>query len=172
MASDLTDVDALAGSVVAMLTAGGETVALVESCTGGEVGAALTRTPGASACFWGSVVAYSGDAKHLLVGITIEALDAQGTVSEATTNDLAERVRGLARSTYGAAVTGWAGPQTDGPDPVGTVYVAVSAAHGVWARRCVYDGDRAAVRQAATICLLQGILEVAGPDHRTAPLQE
>lgn len=159
MVADLTTSDELAARLIAMLTAEEETLALVESCTGGEVAAALTRVPRASACFWGSVVAYTADAKRRLVGASADVFGTHGTVSEATTRDLAEQVRCLARTTYGAAVTGWAGPSTDGPDPVGTVYLAVSASDRVGAMRCVYDGDRISVRHAATSRMLRCLIE-------------
>ena len=172
MAADLTSVEALAERLVALLTAAGATLAVVDSCTGGEAGAALTRVPGASACLWGSVVAYSGDAKRRLVGISPEVLEAHGTVSETTTRDLASRIRELAQTTYGAAVTGWAGPASDGPDAVGTVYLAVSGARRLRARRCVYDGDRAAVRRAATSDLLHCVIEEVERDHRAVRVPE
>lgn len=148
-----------------MLTDSGETLALVESCTGGEVGAVLTSVPGASVCFWGSVVAYTADAKCRLVGASAEVLRTHGTVSEVTTTHLADRLRRLARTTYGAAVTGWAGPSTQGPDPVGTVYLAVSTADRVRAQRCVYDGDRTSIRRAATSGLLRCLIEEVARDH-------
>ncbi len=172
MVADLNTVDELAARLVAMLTAGGETLAVVESCTGGEVGAALTRVPGASVCFWGSVVAYTAEAKRQLIGVSADELGTHGTVSEAITRGLAGRVRNLARSSYGAAVTGWAGPTTDGPDPVGTAYLVVSGANRVRALRCVYDGDRIAVRRAATGGLLRCLIEEVVRDHDPARVQE
>ncbi|HJO03912.1 MAG TPA: CinA family protein [Acidobacteriota bacterium] len=168
MAADLSAADELAGRLVAMLIAGGETLAVVESCTGGEVGAALTRVPGASGCLWGSVVAYTAAAKRQLIGVSADVLDAHGIVSMVTTRDLARRARDLAQTTYGAAVTGWAGPGTDGPDPVGTVYLAVSGPDRLRALRCVYDGDRVAVRRAATSGLLGCLIEEVTHDRDTA----
>jgi len=45
------------------LRSAGATLALAESCTGGEAGQMITSEPGASDFFVGSVVAYSNDVK-------------------------------------------------------------------------------------------------------------
>ena len=172
MAINLNIADELAARLVAMLTASGEMLAVVESCTGGEVGAALTRVPGASKCFWGSVTAYTVGAKYQVIGVSEDVLSAHGTVSSVTTSELAVRVRDLSGATYGAAVTGWAGPSADGPDPVGTVYLAISGANRVRVLRCVYDGDRIAVRQSATSELLRCVIEEVVRDHDPACVQE
>jgi nicotinamide-nucleotide amidase len=45
--------------------------------------------------------------------------------------------------------------------PVGTVWLAWCTAEGVWAERCLFAGDRAAVRGATVARALQGLLVVA-----------
>jgi nicotinamide-nucleotide amidase len=127
-----------------------ETLAVAESCTGGLVGSRLTDVPGSSAYFDRSLVTYANDAKQELLGVSREALDAHGAVSEPVAREMARGVRDTAGTTWGVATTGIAGP-TGGTDekPVGTVYLGVAYA-GPWGtesstasvERYEFDGSR------------------------------
>jgi len=148
----------LAAELVAALSRARESAALAESCTGGAVLAALTSVPGASVCIWGGCIVYSDAAKTDLVGVPADLVAAAGAVSEPVTRALAEGVRRRGGTTYGAAVTGWAGPE-HGAEPVGTVYVAVAHARGCRCQRAVYDGDRSSVREQAVDAVLVALIE-------------
>jgi len=131
-----------------------ETIAVAESCTGGLIGAAITAVPGASDYFDAGLATYAYDAKRRHLGVSREALDEHGAVSEPVARQMAQGVRDVTDVTWGVATTGIAGPTggTD-DDPVGTVYIGISYA-GPWGSeesyvtvsRYVFDGDRAAVR--------------------------
>ncbi len=54
------------------LTAKGQTITTVESCTGGGVAYALTMVPGSSKWFHRSFVTYTNQAKTELVGVPEE----------------------------------------------------------------------------------------------------
>ncbi|ELY66997.1 CinA family protein [Natrinema versiforme] len=135
-----------------------ETLAIAESCTGGLIGAAITAVPGASDYFDSGLTTYAYDAKRRYLGVSREALDEHGAVSEPVAREMARGVRDVADVTWGVSTTGVAGP-TGGTEanPVGTVYIGVSHA-GPWGSedsyatvsRYVFDGDRADVR-AATV---------------------
>jgi nicotinamide-nucleotide amidase len=103
----------------------GKTVAVVESCTGGLLASRLTDIPGSSNYFMQGVVAYSNKAKHEVVGVPQELLEKHGAVSRAVAEALAEGIRGKAKTTFGLAVTGIAGPGgATAQKPVGLVYIA------------------------------------------------
>ncbi len=107
----------------------GHTVAVAESCTGGLIGSLLTDVPGSSDYFDRSLVTYSYDAKRELLAVSRESLDAHGAVSEPVAIDMARGVRDTARTDWGVATTGVAGPSGGSPEtPVGTVYIAVAEA--------------------------------------------
>jgi len=134
-----------------------ETLAVAESLTGGLVGSRLTDVPGASDYFDRGVVAYSNDAKLTDLGVSRESLDAHGAVSAPVAREMAQGVRDTARTDWGVATTGIAGPTggTDGK-PVGLVFVGVAHAAPwgsgdsfVRAERHVFDGDRWAVKSAS-----------------------
>ncbi|SNZ13056.1 nicotinamide-nucleotide amidase [Natronoarchaeum philippinense] len=142
------------------------TVALAESCTGGLIGTLLTAVPGSSDYFDRSLVTYAYDAKRQLLGVSREALDEHGAVSEPVARQMARGVRDTADTTWGIGVTGVAGPGGGTEEtPVGTVYVGVAYA-GPWGsessyatvERYEFDGDREAVREAAAQQALTDLL--------------
>lgn len=149
------------------LRATGGTLATAESCTGGLVAARVTAVPGASDYFDRGVVTYAYDAKRGWLGVTREALDEHGAVSETVAREMARRVRDHADATWGLSVTGIAGPSGGTEEkPVGTVYLGVAYA-GEWGsgesyaavEHHVFEGDRAAVREQASARALSMLAE-------------
>ncbi|WP_339102923.1 CinA family protein [Haloterrigena salinisoli] len=144
-----------------------ETLAVAESCTGGLIGAAITAVPGATDYFDSGLTTYAYDAKRRHLGVSREALDEHGAVSEPVAREMAQGVRDVADVTWGIATTGIAGP-TGGTEenPVGTVYIGISYA-GPWdsessfasVSRYVFDGDRADVRAKTVDRALEDLLE-------------
>lgn len=132
----------------------GETLATTESCTGGLVGSLVTDVPGSSDYFDRTLVTYTYDAK-LDTGVTREALDEHGAVSEPVARQMAQAVRDQAGTTWGISTTGIAGP-TGGSEgkPVGTVYIGL-AHRGDWdaddtwtaVSRHEFDGDRLEIKE-------------------------
>ncbi len=152
-----------------------ETLAVAESCTGGLIGATITAVAGSSDYFDSGLTTYSYDAKRRHLGVSREALDEHGAVSDPVAREMAQGVRDVTDVTWGVATTGIAGPTggTD-DDPVGTVYIAVAYA-GPWGSerstssvsRYVFDGDRATVR-AKTVDRALADLLVAVDDRSSA----
>ncbi|NIB98747.1 CinA family protein [Halobacterium sp. R2-5] len=136
------------------LPAAGHTVATAESCTGGLIGSLLTDVSGSSDYFDRSLVTYTYDAK-LDLGVSREALDEHGAVSEPVARQMAQATRDAAGTTWGVSTTGIAGP-TGGSDgkPVGTVYIGVAYA-GDWGTQTSYadverrefDGTRTEIKE-------------------------
>jgi nicotinamide-nucleotide amidase len=151
-----TNEETLSHAVVHGLMGAGRTLALVESCTGGLLSAAVTGVAGASAVMRAGWVPYSNEAKTRDVGAppSLFEKDGPGAVSHQTAYALASG--GLARSgaTHCVAITGIAGPQGGSADkPVGTVFIALAskkpgmAEASVDSRRFVFLGDRSSVRE-------------------------
>ena len=86
------------------------TLGVAESCTGGYVSAQITKVPGSSAYFWGSVVSYSNSVKVTQLGVRPETLEQFGAVSEETIRQMAEGVRKALGTHIGIATSGIAGP--------------------------------------------------------------
>jgi nicotinamide-nucleotide amidase len=147
VASAGEDAYELAGQILARLEAGGRTVAVAESLTGGLVAAALTDIPGASASFRGGVVTYATELKASLLGVDRGMLARHGAVYAPVAAAMAAGVRTRLGATYGVATTGVAGPEPADGQPVGTAHIAVSAADDTVVRTIVLTGDRHLIRR-------------------------
>jgi nicotinamide-nucleotide amidase len=144
------------------LAAADATVAVAESLTGGLLGATLTAVAGASRTFRGGVIAYATDLKERLLEVPGPLLDAEGAVSAHVAAAMAAGVRDTLRSTYGVALTGVAGPDSQDGNRPGTVFVAVAGPGDGQVRELMVAGDRKAVRVAAVdaaIDLLRDLLD-------------
>jgi nicotinamide-nucleotide amidase len=131
-------------------------IAVAESCTGGELTARLTGPPGASEYVRGGVVAYADEVKVGQVGVEEELIAVHGAVSEQVAGALAEGVRARLRADVGVGVTGVAGPGGGSEEkPVGLVWLSVAGPDGARITRSVsLPGGRADVRDRATTIAL------------------
>jgi nicotinamide-nucleotide amidase len=150
--------------VVRLLTERKQTLALAESCTGGNIGQRITNVPGASAVFPGGVVSYANSAKENLLGVRAETLREQGAVSEAVAREMAAGAREKFGSDFALAVTGIAGPDGGSAEkPVGTVFIALASADGVEVQRRLNPLDRVSFKElTATQALEQLRRRLAG----------
>ena len=145
---DLLGPTDLAGQVIGLLVSRGKTIAVAESMTGGLLAAALTAIPGASAVFRGGVVAYATDLKAALLDVPADLLARHGAVHPEVAAAMAAGARARLGATVGAATTGVAGPDPADGQPVGTVYIAVSAGRDSAVRALTLTGDRHRIRVA------------------------
>jgi nicotinamide-nucleotide amidase len=140
--------ESMSGVVGRHLREHGATLAVAESCTGGMLGSLITDVPGSSDYFRGGVIVYANEVKERELGVKAETLRAHGAVSEETVREMAAGARARLDTTYGAAISGIAGPGGGTPDkPVGTVHVAVAGPHGTKHRHLVFPGTRDMIRR-------------------------
>lgn len=66
----------------------------------------VTDVPGSSEYLLGSAVTYSNMAKHKLINVSEESLEAYGAVSWQVACEMAQGVRELFGTTYGVGITG------------------------------------------------------------------
>ena len=133
----------------------GYTLAVMESCTGGMVGAALTETPGSSAYFLGGAITYSG-AMKAQAGVPEETLREHGAVSEEAARAMAEAARRTFGADCGVSVTGVAGPGDQDGVKAGTVFIGVATPETMSVSRHEFPSRRPLVRnRAVTAALLQ-----------------
>lgn len=112
-----------------MFTSRGITLGLAESCTGGHISDQIVSFSGASAFYNGGIVSYSNEAKHNVLGVSLEDLEKYGAVSEAVVKQMAEGVRKLLQVDVAASISGIAGPEGGSEEkPVGTFWMGLSIA--------------------------------------------
>lgn len=132
------------GGLIGRLSRAGLTVAAAESLTGGLLTAALTSVPGSSAVVRGALVVYATDLKSSLAGVDAGLLAEHGPVHPAVAAALAAGARERCAADLGLGLTGVAGPDPQGDQPVGQWYVALS------------DGDRTLAAHADTTGIADG----------------
>jgi nicotinamide-nucleotide amidase len=146
------------------------TIAVAESCTGGLLASLLTDTPGSSGYFRAGWVTYSNESKLRELGVTADALQTHGAVSEPVARQMAEGVRARAGVDFGLAATGIAGPDGGSEEkPVGTLFVALATERSTEARRYQLMRERARNKTLAAQIALEwmrrALLGYAVPDE-------
>lgn len=130
----------------------GLTVATAESCTGGNIAHQITSIAGSSSAFMGSIVAYSNDVKHRVLGVHNETLNTYGAVSLQTVEEMAQGACNVIGTDCAIVTSGIAGPGGGGtPDKsVGTVCIAVKSPRGIVSAVHHFPGNRSRVIDRAT----------------------
>ncbi|HEY4601626.1 MAG TPA: competence/damage-inducible protein A [Cerasibacillus sp.] len=131
-----------------LLNQHGKTIAAAESLTGGKFTESLISVPGASQVCKGGIVCYDAEVKRDLLGVSIETLHHEGTVSSACASELAQSVLRLLKTDIGISFTGVAGPKALEGKPAGTVFIAVANQQGeLIVEEHLFTGDRDAIRR-------------------------
>lgn len=106
----------------------GITLATAESCTAGNLAAAITAIPGSSHYYKGGVVAYANQVKENLLHVDTHTIETCGVVSEETVCEMVKGAMDTLNSDYAIATSGVAGPGGGTPEtPVGTIWIAVGS---------------------------------------------
>jgi len=147
--------------VARMLTAKGQTLAVAESCTGGNIAHLLTSLSGSSAYFKGSVVAYANEIKEKILQVNPRDLQQYGAVSEQVVTQMAANVRKLMGADYGISTSGIAGPTGGTAEkPVGTMWIAAATASKTEARILRYGNNRESNIQRTSTAALNLLREM------------
>ena len=120
-----------------------QTLAVAESCTGGEIAARLTKIPGASAYFKGGAVVYHTQSKSEVLGVSEEIIRKHTVVSQEVAEAMAVQVRNKFGASVGLATTGNAGPSKGDSDAeVGTVWIAIATKDRVLSEQFLFGKHR------------------------------
>lgn len=138
----------------------GETVSTAESCTGGNIAAALTSIPGSSNYFKGGIVSYTDETKQQFLDVKPETIENYTVYSEEVVKEMVAGAIKAFGSTYAVAVSGVAGP-TGGTSehPVGEVWIAVGNSLEIETIRRTADEGRDRNVQYATVDALNLLLK-------------
>ena len=91
--------------LINLLIKKGQTISVMESCTGGGFCNGLTNIPNASKVFSYGAVTYSNLFK-IKMGVSKEVIDQYGVYSEEVALDMARSISIYANSDYGVGITG------------------------------------------------------------------
>ncbi|HEY9219357.1 MAG TPA: CinA family protein [Phenylobacterium sp.] len=120
------EIDTLAKQVLQEACLRGLRLATAESCTGGLLASLLTDVPGSSHAFERGFVVYTEDAKHELLGVGRELIEAHTAVSEPVARAMAEGALAGSRADIAVSITGYADTSTDPAHPGGLVHFAAA----------------------------------------------
>ncbi|MCB1828538.1 MAG: CinA family protein, partial [Coxiellaceae bacterium] len=107
-------------------------------------------------------VTYSNEAKHEVLGVSMDTLEDHGAVSEQTAKEMAKGALENSHADIALSVTGVAGPGGGSPEkPVGTVWFGLADRSGrVEARLGQFTSGRKNVRSSSIEFGLAWLLEV------------
>jgi nicotinamide-nucleotide amidase len=118
-------------------------LAIAESCTGGEIASRLTKIPGASGYFKGGLVVYQTNTKSNILDISETLIEKHSVVSKSVAELMALNVRKKFNSSIGISTTGNAGPSKGDSDAeVGTVWIAIAINDRVYSERFIFGKNR------------------------------
>lgn len=103
----------LAAEIQRLMIAQKKTLAMAESCTGGQAAATLIAQSGSSAYFDRGFITYSCRSKHEQLGVPTELLEVDGAVSESVAAAMAVGALQHSSADIALSVTGVAGPDDD-----------------------------------------------------------
>lgn len=148
MGTSTLDPQQLCHELVQVLTARKETVAVCESLTAGLCAARIADIPGASAVLRGGFITYATELKIELAGVLRETVEEFGVVSAQCVEEMADGARTQCASTWGIALSGVAGPDSQEGHPAGTVFIGIAGPDGTHAVKAGGSEGLAGSRQA------------------------
>ncbi|WP_194851292.1 competence/damage-inducible protein A [Nonlabens antarcticus] len=140
--------ESMAQQVSALFKKSGLTLAVAESCTGGQIAQQLTEFSGASQFFMGASVTYATRSKIDLLDVNPDIIDKYSVVSEQVAMAMATGARHKFHSDIAVSTTGNAGPSKgDSEVEVGTVYIGIATANDTFAIKFMMGNHRERVIQ-------------------------
>lgn len=127
----------------------GLTLGSAESFTGGLFAREITRIPGASSFFKGSVVTYATEEKINVLGVPLAVVNSYGVVSKECAYEMASCAKKLLNVNIAVSFTGNAGPSAMEGKPVGEIYIGVSINNRTETYKYNLKGDRDSIQHEA-----------------------
>lgn len=129
----------------------GLTVSSAESCTGGNIAHQITRIPGSSSYFKGSVISYANEVKQNVLKVSLKDIIEYGVVSQLVVEQMVKGACETLNTDCAISTSGIAGPGGAVPGkPVGTVWMAAKMGDVIVSQCCHFPGDRERVIDRAT----------------------
>ncbi len=132
------------------------TIAVAESCTGGNISNMITDRSGSSEYFERGVIAYSNAAKVEILQVDEDLIQMKGAVSEEVALEMAKGVRSISGTDLGVSITGILGPKgATTKKPVGLIYIAVASHENAVVKKYNFGGTRLENKIRSTYAALE-----------------
>ena len=120
-----------------------KTLSTAESCTGGYLAHLITKIPGSSDYYKGSVISYSNEIKTNELGVDWADLKQHGAVSKQVVEDMAKGILHKFKTDYAIATSGIAGPSGGTVEkPVGLVWIAIATQTSIASEKFLFGDHR------------------------------
>ena len=131
------------------------TIAVAESCTGGQIASRLAEQSGISKNFLEGIVAYTDDSKIKRLGVKRESLEKYTAVSENVAEEMAKGVVEMVGADIGISTTGYAEKGDGVSDEMsGIVFIGIIYNGKTHVQKHSFTGNRNTVRRKASIAAL------------------
>lgn len=145
----------LVKEIATLLSTQNKTVAVAESCTGGNIATMLSSVSGSSNFFEGGIIAYSEKVKINQLRVREQDIVKYSAVSKQVAKQMAEGANCQFQSDYSIATTGYAGPTGD---KVGKVFIAFSSKEKTYIVDYFFEGERKEIVHKASVKALSVLL--------------
>lgn len=129
-----------------------KTLAVCESCTGGNLALKFLSIPGASSIFDRGLITYSNKSKVDELNVNTDTLTKYGAVSKETAYEMAKGLLDKTNVDYVISTTGIAGPEGGSHrKPVGLVYICIMSKDDHKIIDNIYMGNRKAIQERSSL---------------------
>ena len=127
-------------------------LAVVESCTGGQLSSAITSISGASKIFNLGLITYSNQAKIKVLKVSKKIISKYGAVSHECCFAMVKNLSKISKANINVSITGIAGPKGGTKlKPVGLVYIGIKKGNKIQINRCLFKSKKRSSIQKATV---------------------
>ena len=127
-------------------------LAVVESCTGGQLSSAITSISGASKIFNLGLITYSNKAKINVLKVNKNIINKYGAVSHECCHAMVKNLSKVSKANINVSITGVAGPKGGTKyKPVGLVYIGVKKGNKIQVNKTLFKSKKRSLIQRATV---------------------
>ena len=141
--------------IVELLTQKKETIATMESCTGGYIVNEITNIEGASNVLNFSAVTYSNEYK-IKMGVPKKTIEKYSVYSIETAIEMAKAISKYANSTYGIGITGQLGKkdQNNESSDDSTIYICIYNSKNDKKQTITLQAEETRIKSKQKICYI------------------
>ena len=127
-------------------------LAVVESCTGGQLSSAITAISGASKIFNLGLITYSNETKIKVLKVSKKIISKYGAVSRECCFAMVKNLSKISKANINVSITGIAGPKGGTKlKPVGLVYIGIKKGNKIQINKCLFKSKKRLSIQRATV---------------------